>query len=279
VAFYSAPSGSRGFIHPPKWADTAGPYDPDQIITTTLHDYVKSGKHLSNETTGRYTSFSIPRRFLDQTKLVPNDAAFHVDTILEWLPKGSGSQRFKSRLDLQGFEIKPRSDYRIATSLSSLSSGRTTLSVALPRFKRLAKEFAGYTHQNGSVYKSRTQFYLIAEDHCGFDVFEPDFQHDFPPFGGLPLDQDIRSELPPPMNLGRIFGYPSGEDPYDFVIQCTSKGNGRGFCNLKAPFNDYIAAMYTFEPQRICEITEVMDSFESLMTGFVSDQEREVLNR
>ncbi|MEM9046279.1 MAG: hypothetical protein AAGC81_16460, partial [Pseudomonadota bacterium] len=45
VAFYSAPSGSRGFIHPPKWADTAGPYDPDQIITTTLHDYVKSGKH------------------------------------------------------------------------------------------------------------------------------------------------------------------------------------------------------------------------------------------
>lgn len=272
-------TGDDSRIRPPlimgKWA---GPYDPDQLITSTLHDYKRRGESREHETTGRFTTFSIPRKYLYQAELVPDGDAFAIRTILNVKRDGKGSVLFETGLDDSGREIdRSEFDGKLSTKLSSIrSKPAAILAKRLPESFEEKLPFDGYNHGSSRRLRSSiVKYHLIEAEYCGFDVFEPDVQHKSVKRGTIGLDVDIRPRFAPPMSLGRILAYPSGASPYDYVIECRNTGERDGYCNTELAFNDYIVTRHFFRASLSCSAPQVFSAYHDFITKFVSASENQ----
>ena len=263
------------YIHPPSKAPTGlpGTYDPEEIIRMTLHEYKTekrreyNGQHAEHETTGRYVTFGIPRKFVMQHALFRDQVPFRMLLQMDWKPNAEGVYEFASRFNDEGLAPKPRARAQELVSYTTPFDlpSHARYSDKLVTARKQDPVFEGYRNSTAWFAGAKQIWYL--GEACGLDAFEYDSaRRDFTPQSLAALKQD-------PRRFGRVFGYPAGAEQYEVVISCRELPNSdMGHCLSSEWFNEYLTTNYSFSQAMICEAPDAIRQHKALLRSLVIDE-------
>ncbi|WP_208347869.1 hypothetical protein [Pseudaestuariivita rosea] len=277
VIFAQNQSENDENIHPPYYSiGISPPYDADRVIEMTLHDYIRSPERRQFETSGRFTTFGIERKYLSNAATIADgrDVRFFL-TVFQWDP--NEPDKIWPGIRFEPEALDPSIRYIMSASLwAGHKPNLPILNQELRQSKLNYQKFPGYAPGAGlgQIYLAR-EIYDLRETYCGFELFEHRGARRWQLSEPADLTRPAPTAVPEPFDRARIFALPNDEGDYSIIAQCQTSvvfENGENHCQIETEFNDYIMVRYGFEGKMLCHAPALIAAHQQFLESKVVAQ-------